>query len=90
MWLAALMSAFGNDLIIGHFRGFGLLVVDTNLEFHRHRRRRANVVSARPSPPVDKIAGWIPGNHGCRVLDRADLLLYDREINRNTWTPNWR
>jgi len=42
MWLAALMSAFGNDLIIGHFRGFGLLVVDTNPEFHRHRRRRAN------------------------------------------------
>jgi hypothetical protein len=62
MWLAALMSAFGNDVIFGHFRGFGLLVVGTDVEFHRHRRRRADVVSAGPSPSADRIAGWIPCN----------------------------
>jgi hypothetical protein len=62
MWLAALMNAFGNDEIFGHLRGFRILVVDTDVEFHRHRRRRANVASAEPSPPVDRIAGWIPRN----------------------------
>jgi hypothetical protein len=90
MWFAALMSAFGNDVIFRHFRGFGLLVVDTDVEFHRHRRRWANVVSAGPGPPVDRIAGWIPVIDGCRVLDRADLLLYGRKINRNARRPNWR
>ena len=50
----------GHKEIRGHFDGLREPAVDGDVQLDGTAERRATALSAGPSPPFDRIAGWIP------------------------------
>ena len=73
--LRGVRQRLGDHVVRRHLDGLGQPAVDVDLDADRTTERRASALSAGPSPPLDRIAGWMPRDSSCRSVYRSAMPL---------------